>query len=520
MTDLRSRMRDLLVKPSAGFVLPLVIIAAIVIGRTAPAAQPGIGSIYRDPQDRFTVVVPHEWTAAGLGDGGVRLTGVEAHCNITVIEGSASAREIVAETLNRFEKQWQDFQVIGPGERTIAGRRGFYAQATGLSAGADVSVLRLWAIPFGLRTLLLITVAPQNRIASLEAQLQTIEQSLTPLGIPPVPTPAPLATPPSAPALELEPFATDFVSVLVPKGWQVVLVGRCSEFGFRFFDPARSVRQIFFLGQVGPLYLSLEQRQIDQQFTARTGIPIPHFEMPVVAPLTAANLLSQWQHIAQTRAAQAYMPRWPRLQDLLIVWSTGVPSPVQNGNTELVRALFREDADLGEGLFCATVAPGLPMNGQPGYGTAYGYLVVGISAPKGEFASLEPELVRSLASFSVNENYVKWCVQQSPATWTGILKPGEMLREVSDLIHSSWEKRTPAQDAASEKSRDALRGVERLYDPATGQVLEFPKGFFEKYNVERNRYQMDSLQPLAPDAYDLWTKPVLQGSQQLKPRDQ
>jgi hypothetical protein len=160
------------------------------------------------------------------------------------------------------------------------------------------------------------------------------------------------------------------------------------------------------------------------------------------------------------------------------------------------------------------------MNGQPGYGTAYGYLVVGISAPKGEFASLEPELVRSLASFSVNENYVKWCVQQSPATWTGILKPGEMLREVSDLIHSSWEKRTPAQDAASEKSRDALRGVERLYDPATGQVLEFPKGFFEKYNVERNRYQMDSLQPLAPDAYDLWTKPVLQGSQQLKPRDQ
>jgi hypothetical protein len=520
MTDRLFRMRLVPVRPGAACVLPLIILAGVLIGKAHPYMHPGAEILYRDPQDRFTVVVPPQWTAAGLGEGGVRLTGAEAHCSVTVIEGSTSAREIVAETVSRFEKQWRDFQVIGPGERTIAGRRGYYAEATGLSAGTGASVLRLWAIPFGLRTLLLITVAPQSRIASLETELQTIQQSLTPLGMPPVPTPAPLAIPPSAPALELEPFATDFLSVLVPKGWQVVLVGRCSELGFRLFDPSRAARQIFFFGQIGPFYVSPEQRQIDQQFTARTGIPIPYFEMPVVAPLTAANLLSQWQHIAQTRAVQAYMPRWPRLQDLLIVGNTGATSPVQNGNTELVRALFREDADLGEGLFYATVAPGLPMNGQPGYGTAYGYLVAGISAPKGEFASLEPVLVRCLASFSVNGNYVKWCVQQAPATWTGILKPGEMLREVSDLIHSNWEKRAPAQDAASEKSRDTLRGVERLYDPATGQVFEFPGGFFEKYNPERNRYKMDSLQPLPPDAYELWTKPVLQGSQQLKPRDQ
>ena len=512
-------MRLVLLKRGVGFVLPVVVLATIVLGRTALSPQPGVGNLYRDPQDRFSVIVPPEWTAAGSGEGGVRLIRGEARCNITVIERGGSAREIAADTVSRLEKQWQEFQVIGPGERTIAGRRGFYAKATGLRSGAGASILRLWAVPFGLRTLLLVIVAPQSQSASAEEDLEKIEQSLTPLGIPPVPILAPPAIPPSAPALNPEPFATDFLSVLVPKGWQVALVGRCSELAFRLFDPSRSARQIFFFGQVGPFYVSQEQRQIDQQFMARTGLSIPYFEMPVVAPLTAANLLSQWQYIALTRAAQAYMPRWPRLQDLFIVSSTSAPSPVQNGSTELMRALFREDADLAEGLFYATAAPGLPMNGQPGYGTAYGYLVAGVAAPKGEFAALEPELIRCLASFSLNENYVKWCVQQSAARWTGILKPGEMLREVSVLINSSWEKRPPAQDAASEKYRDTVRGVERLFDPATGQVYEFPRGFFEKYDPERSRYQMDSLQPLPPDAFDLWMKPVLQGNRQLKPRE-
>lgn len=520
MTNRRVLVRHLLGRPGAGFALPIVILAAIVLGRTDLSPQTGAGSLYRDPQDRFSVTVPAAWTAAGLGEGGVRLTRGGAHCNIAIVEEGASAREIAAQTVSRFENQWQAFQVIGPGERTIAGRRGFFAQATGLSSGAVASILRLWAIPFGIRTLLLISVAPQSEISSLESDLEKIEQSLTPLGSPPLPTPALPAIPPGSPELSLEPFATDFLSLQVPRGWQIVLVGRCSELGLRLFDPSRSARQVFFFAQVGPLYASPEQKQIDQQFMARTGLSIPHFEMPVIAPVTAPNLLSQWQYIAQTRAAQGYMPRWPRLQDLLIVSSNSAPGPVQNGNTEVLRALFREEADLAEGLFYATVAPGLPVTGQPGFGTLYGYLVVGISAPKGEFAGLEPALVRCLASFNLNENYVKWCVQQSPATWTGILKPGEMLRETSDLIHSSWEKRTAAQDAASEKYRDTIRGMERLFDPSTGQVYEFPKGFYEKYNPARNRYQMDSLQPLPPDAYDLWVKPALQGSQQLKPRGQ
>ena len=520
MSDRHFQTWHPLPKAGARFMLLLLIFTTLVSGRTAPWPQPGNGNLYRDPQDRFTVIVPPEWTAAGLVEGGVRLTRGEAHCTITVIEGGLSAREIVAETVQRFEKQWQDFRVIGPGERTIAGRRGFYAEATGLSAGTDASVLRLWAIPYGTRTLLLSAVVPEPQDASAQASLERIQQGLTPLGIPPAPAVAPPVIPQSAPALDLEPFATDFLSILVPRGWQVVLVGRCSELGFRLFDPARPARQIFFFGQVGPVYVSPEQRQIDQQFMSRTGLSIPYVEMPVVAPLTASNLLLQWQYIAQTRAAREYMPRWPYLQDLFIIWSAGAPSPVQNGNTEVARAVFREDADLGEGMFYATAAPGLPVNGQPGYGTAYGYLIVGLAAPKGEFSSLEPDLIRCLASFSVNENYVKWCVQQSAARWTGILKPGEMLREVSELIHSNWVKRPPAQDAASEKYRDTVRGVERLFDPATGQVYEFPKGFYEKYNPERSRYRMDSLQPLPPDAFDLWTKPVLQGDPQMKPPGQ
>jgi hypothetical protein len=501
----------------AGLVLPLVVFAAFALGRTDLCSQADVDSLFRDPQDRFSVTVPAGWTAAGSGEGALRLTAGEAHCAITVLDGDTPALEIVTGTVSRFESEWQDFQVIGPGERTVAGRRGLYAQATGIARQAAM-MLRIWAIPFGLRTLVLTSVTPQSGIASLGKDLEKIEQSLTPLGLPPAPPAAAQpAIPATAPDLTLAPFATDFLSLLVPKGWQVVLVGRCSELGFRVFDPARPVRQVFFFAQVGPLYVSLEQKQIDQQFVSRTGLPIPYLEMPVIAPLTATNLLSLWQYIARTRAAQTYMPLWPRLEDPFVVSSTSESSPLQNGNTELVRALFREDADLGEGLFYATVAPGLPVTGQPGFGTAYGYLIAGIAAPKGEFTSLEPTLIRCLGSLNLNESYVKWCVQQSPSTWTGILKPGWMLRETSDLINTGWEKRTPAQNVASEMHRDDLRGVERLYDPSTGLVYEFPRGFYEKYNPDRNRYQMDSLQLLPPEAFALWEKPTLQGSQELKP---
>lgn len=518
MTDRCVHMRHRRRCRRTGFVLPLVVLSALALGGTNFFGQTGTDSRYRDPQDRFSVTVPAGWTAAGAGENGLRLTSGEAHCTITVLDGDTSSLEIVMETVSRFESEWQDFQVIGPGERTIAGRRGLYAQATGI-AKEVASVLRIWAIPFGLRTLVLISVAPQSGIASVEKDLEKIGQSLTPLGPPPAPPAPPQpAIPASTPELTLAPFATDFLSLLVPKGWQVVLVGRCSELGFRVFDPTRPVRQFFFFGQVGPLYVSLEQKQIDQQFVSRTGLPIPYLDMPVIAPLTATNLLSLWQYIARTRAAQTYMPLWPRLEDLFVVSSTSESSPLQNGNTELVRGLFREDADLGEGLFYATVAPGLPVTGQPGFGTAYGYLIAGIAAPKSEFSSLEPALIRCLGSLNLNESYVKWCVQQSPSTWTGILKPGGMLRETSALINAGWERRTPAQNVAGEMHRDTVRGVERLYDPTTELVYEFPKGFYEKYNPERNRYQMDSLQPLPPEAYALWEKPTLQGSQELKPQ--
>lgn len=516
MTDRHRALVYLLPKPARRFGLILFFLAAIAPGQSAQAQETGVGSVYRDPQDRFSVLVPPGWTAAGPGEGGIRLSRGEAYCTITAIDGDAPAREVVTQAVGRFASQWQDFQVVGPGERTIAGRRGFYAQATGLSVGTVVSILKLWAIPFGTRTIVLISVAPRSETSSLESDLESIEKSLVPLGNPPAPIVPLPATPQTAPDLSLEPFATDFLSLLVPRGWQVVLVGRCSELGFRLFDPSRPARQVFFFGQVGPLYANPEQKLIDQQYMVRTGLPIPYVEMPVIAPLTAANLLVQWQHIGLSRAVQAYMPRWPLLQDFLIIAGTSAPSPIENGKSEILRALFREDTDLAEGLFYATVGPGLPMTGQPGFGTVFGYMVTGIAAPKAEFARLEPVLVRCLASLSLSENYVKWCARQSLATWTGILKPGELLRQASDMIQSSWEKRAPDQDAASEKLRDNLRGVERLYDPATGQVYEFPKGFYEKYDPQRDRYVMDSLWPLPPDAFDLWAKPVLQGNQELR----
>ncbi len=71
-------------------------------------------------------------------------------------------------------------------------------------------------------------------------------------------------------------------------------------------------------------------------------------------------------------------------------------------------------------------------------------------------------------------------------------------------------------DILSEKRSDAMLGNERLYDPDTGEVYEFENGFYDKYDLHRDEYDMNDLQPLPDDSHELWTKAPLDGYKNLK----
>jgi hypothetical protein len=73
---------------------------------------------------------------------------------------------------------------------------------------------------------------------------------------------------------------------------------------------------------------------------------------------------------------------------------------------------------------------------------------------------------------------------------------------------SSWEDRKRVDDIISEKRSDAILGNERVYNLDTGTIYEVPLGFYDEYNIHRERYNMDNLQLLPDNDWNLWTAPT------------
>jgi hypothetical protein len=324
--------------------------------------------------------------------------------------------------------------------------------------------------------------------------------------------------PSEAPAYELilEPYNGGFFSIDKPQGWNIYTAGSCSDFAFLLRDPQEPLRQVFFFGEVGPVYMSEAQKQIDYEYTSMGGYPIQYLEMPVVDPLTPQNFLAQFHLIAQTSIAQSFMPQVPTLANFEVISTTAQSSFISGGTTQLVRGLFVENGAVAEGLFLVTVAPVLPATGSPGGGIAYGFQVMGITAPAGEFRYLENTLATSMQSFTVSPSYVENCISQQTQMYAGIMKAGQTLGEASDIIMGGWEQRNKVDDIITEKRSDAILGKERVYDPETGEVYDVPLGFYDSYNLHREEYQKSGLQPLPDNDYSLWTAPTKPGEQYIQ----
>lgn len=345
--------------------------------------------------------------------------------------------------------------------------------------------------------------APETEVPAAEHQQE----------IPSTPAASPESTPPisPSPSLELEEYEGGYFSIRKPAGWGILTGGTCSTFGFLISDPGHPLNQIFYFNEVGPVYLDYGQKQVDQSYMAMGGYPIAWFEMPVVSPLTPENFLMSFDAILQTNIARSFMQRLPVLHDVEIISAETAPFPLAGSQCKIIRALFRGNDSLGEGLFHVAVAPILPSAGLPGGGIGYGFSVTGVTATKSEFGHLQEKLVESLRSLHLSQAYISNCLVQQQQQLEGILKAGETLSDVSDLIMESWENRSRSDDILSEKRSDAILGRERIYDPDTGNVYEVPLGFYEYYDVHRDLYEMDDLQPLPEGDWTLWTAPLYSG---------
>ena len=51
-------------------------------------------------------------------------------------------------------------------------------------------------------------------------------------------------------------------------------------FAFVVRDPQNPLRQFFLFGEIGPVYLSEQQRQADYQYMSMGGVPVTWIDMP------------------------------------------------------------------------------------------------------------------------------------------------------------------------------------------------------------------------------------------------
>lgn len=303
----------------------------------------------------------------------------------------------------------------------------------------------------------------------------------------------------------------------VPQGWAVAVAGDCASLAFVAQDPQEPLRKVFYFGMVGPVYQSPMQQQMDRQYMMAGGYPIDWHDMPVVNPLTPENLLVNFSQIASSQVAQRFMPGCPRLEQFQVVSSHPLATPLTTpgAHRALVRGVFTENGQVAQGVFSLTTAPYMPMTGRPGGGTAYGFLLAGITAPSSEIDEWQPLLLSSLGSYAVRPAYVQRCLMRSEADFQAVAEAGKALRSTSDQLMESWQSRNRSDDIVAAKRSDAILGKERLYDPDSGEVYEFENGFYDRYQLNAGDYRNSNLQPLPGSDHGLWTAPARDGYREL-----
>ncbi|MHC1729065.1 MAG: hypothetical protein AB9866_24225 [Syntrophobacteraceae bacterium] len=330
----------------------------------------------------------------------------------------------------------------------------------------------------------------------------------------PAPKPAGLAGEQSATTVKLELYKGKFFTVKKPVGWQIITAGNGPMLSIWMRDPQNPARQAFMFGTVGPFYLSQKQKDLDHKYMVSGGYWLQWSDMPVVNPATAGAFLNQWNTLIRTDIALQFAPELPLFENLSIISIQPVQSRF-GGQAELVRALFSQNGEVVEGLFVAEIVEYVPFRNGLGGRQGYAYLFSGIAVPKRELSVYQEPLMRSLESFNLSEQYAKDYITTSGKAFQDILRAGQTLRETSDIITKGWNARQKVHDVLSEKTSDAMLGKERLYDPGTGETYEFPNGWYDKYDNDRDKYNNPNLQPIPDENLDAWISVPLDGINQV-----
>ncbi len=330
------------------------------------------------------------------------------------------------------------------------------------------------------------------------------------------PVNATIIPPAAISTLQLEPYSSKEFSLQKPVGWQVTKAGDCETLAIIVSDPANPANTAFYFNELGPMYSSQGQVQVDQAYMAIGGYQILWHDAPVLNPATPIKFLEIYPELTQMELAEAFTDAWPQLDGIEAVSTRTESTALTGASAETVRALFRAGDGVGEGMFYVAVAEVLPGVGAPGAGISYAFSFTGITSEKDDFDCYEPALLRSLGTISFSDEYVGACLKSQQSQLKASLDISKALSQTSDAIMDSWNSRQESDDILSEKRSDAMLDRARVYDPDTGNVFEVENGFFDDYDLHRSNYEMSGLQALPSSDHELWVSPTLNGQEHIR----
>lgn len=297
-------------------------------------------------------------------------------------------------------------------------------------------------------------------------------------------------------------------SLELPVGWQILTSGEYTDFSFYAFDPQVPERRIFFFCKLEPFLKSFEAKTEREALASMVPENDPYgyhlfAAMPVLYPATASRFLEVYNDmlaVAEQYSAQCIPHNYPDMNNITVLetFAGDMPCAPTCLDNSIVRATFTSDGGTEcQGLIAAQVTDkiGVP---NPSTGTDLGFHCVydfmGVAAPSAEFAELEDTLLRCLSSFTFTQEYLNETRAAVQNETDAILAQGREMQAAYDSYNAAWSARQTTYDIISQKNSDAALGYDRLYDPDTGEVYRAETGFYDSYDLNREKYKEPDLQ--------------------------
>ena len=131
------------------------------------------------------------------------------------------------------------------------------------------------------------------------------------------------------------------------------------------------------------------------------------------------------------------------------------------------------------------------------------FYIAAYSAKPDEFTDIAPRLLESIDSLRYTDSFLSECSKVQQMRAETIKKNFETIQQTNDIIFSNYRSKSASDDAVFEKYSDATLGRERVYNSDTDEIYHVDNGFYDYYNTHREQYEMNNLQTLSQNQWNL-----------------